>query len=110
MTEDTKFILLLANKHLKMMDVLLFLVLFLCGCGLVGDGVGSMAEYLGQKPIERLVRLIRAGMGCLIVYISLLLYSPSLVLLMIPAIVISAVAGWLLGRSYTRALSKEGRA
>ena len=110
MTEDTKFILLLANKHLKMMDVLIFLVLFLCGCGLVGDGVGSMAEYLGQKPIERLVRLIRAGMGCLIVYISLLLYSPSLVLLMIPAIVISAVAGWLLGRSYTRALSKEGRA
>ena len=110
MTEDTKFILLLANKHLKMMDVLLFLVLFLCGCGLVGDGVGSMAEYLGQKPIERLVRLIRAGMGCLIVYISLLLYSPSLVLLMIPAIVISAVAGWLLGRSYTHALSKEGRA
>jgi hypothetical protein len=93
-----------------MMDVLIFLVLFLCGCGLVGDGVGSMAEYLGQKPIERLVRLIRAGMGCLIVYISLLLYSPSLVLLMIPAIVISAVAGWLLGRSYTRALSKEGRA
>jgi hypothetical protein len=97
---------------MKMMDCLLFLVLFLCGCSIVGDGLGSMAEYLGQKPIERLVRLIRAGMGCLIVYISLLLYSPILVPLMIPAIAISAVAGWLLGRSYAHMVnlrSKKGR-
>jgi hypothetical protein len=95
------------------MDFLLFAVLFLCGCGLVGDGVGSVAEYHGQQPIERLVRLIRTGMGCLIVYISLLLYNPSLVLLMIPAIAISAVAGWLLGRSYANIVdlpSKKGRA
>jgi hypothetical protein len=96
-----------------MMDFLLFLVLLLCGCGIVGDGVGSIAEYLGQKPIERLVRLIRSGIGCLIVYISLLLYSPSLVVLMIPAIAISSAAGWLLGRFYVHTVdlrSKKGSA
>jgi hypothetical protein len=96
-----------------MMDLLPFLVLLLCGCGLVGDGVGSIAEYLGQKPIERLVRLIRTGMGCLIVYISLLLYNPYLVLLLIPTITVSAIAGWLLGRSYAHFIglqSKEERA
>ena len=94
------------------MDFLRFPVLFPCGCDLVGDGVGSMAEYLGQKPTELLVRLIRTGIGCFIAYISLLLYSPSLALLMIPAIAISAVAGWLLGRSYACMVelrSKEGR-
>ena len=84
------------------MDFLLFLALFLCGCGIVGDGVGSIAEYRGQKPIELMVRLVRSGMGCLIVYISLILYSPSLTLLTIPAISISAGAGWLLGRFYAR--------
>jgi hypothetical protein len=96
-----------------MMDLPLFLVLLLCGCGIVGDGVGSIAEYLDQKPIELLVRLIRSVMGCLIVYISLILYSPSLALLTIPAICLSAGAGWLLGRSYARTidlLSKKGSA
>jgi hypothetical protein len=91
------------------MDLLLFLVLILCGCGIAGDGVGSMAEYPSQKPIERLVRLIRTGIGCIIVYISLLLYNPDLVLLMIPAIAISVVAGWLLGRSYARLISLQSK-
>lgn len=98
---------------MNMMDSLPFLVLLLCGGGLIGDGVGSIAEYIGQKPIERLVRLIRTGMGCLIVYISLLLYNPDLVLLLIPAIAVSAVAGWLLGRSYAHVIGpqpKEERA
>ena len=98
---------------MNMMDLLPFLVLLLCGGGLIGDGVGSIAEYIGQKPIERLVRLIRTGMGCLIVYISLLLYNPDLVLLLIPAIAVSAVAGWLLGRSHAHVIGpqpKEERA
>jgi hypothetical protein len=92
-----------------MMDLLPFLALFLCGCGLVGDGVGSIAEYRGQKPIERLVRLIRSGIGGLIIYISLLLYDPGLVILMIPAITISAGTGWLLGRSYAHIVDLRSR-
>ena len=62
----------------------------------------SKAEYLGQKSIELLFRLIRTGIGCLIIVISLLLYDPTLTLLIIPAVAISAFAGFFLGYSYAR--------
>jgi hypothetical protein len=62
----------------------------------------SIAEYIGQKPIELLVRLMRTGIGCLIVAISLLLYDPNLMLLFIPAIAISAFAGFFLAKSSAR--------
>jgi hypothetical protein len=46
--------------------------------------------------------LIRTGIGCLINATSLLLYDPKPMLLFIPAVAISAFAGFFLGNSYAR--------
>jgi len=79
------------------MDSWWFLAFLVSGCYQVGDGVGSIAKYWHQTPLEQVPRLIRAGTGSFVVYSIFLLFNSAWLALAPVCIVASALSGGYLG-------------